>query len=91
MVVKRGIVVLGSGPEIEFLVHNLVQNTDISLLAYGPSNEIELNPKMYEYCLDQKIPIVSDHYEALKYNPKFIFMMSYAPLILNLALICADL
>ena len=77
---KRGIVVLGSGPEAEFVVRN-IKKTNIPLLGYGPFDPNGKSSSIHEYCLEANVPLVINHADAVNLRPDFIFMVSYAPLI----------
>ncbi|NOI82330.1 hypothetical protein F0237_16805 [Vibrio tubiashii] len=78
MAASKGIVILGGGEEIDYLVQN-IDKIGIPLVAYGPSTDPSSNA--HTYCKKNKIRIIEDYKEAVALEPEFIFMMSYAPLI----------
>ncbi|WP_341659368.1 formyltransferase family protein [Vibrio sp.] len=78
MRVNKGIVILGEGDEIDYLVKN-IEKKGIPLIAYGPSTNS--SSEAYRYCKENTIRIIDGYEEAVDLEPEFIFMMSYAPLI----------
>ena len=76
----KGIIILGSGKEVEFLLKN-IEFKDIKVLAYGNGSLHNFDNKTLNFCLENKIQIIENHKEVVKFRPKFILMMSYAPLI----------
>lgn len=78
---KVGIVILGFGKEIEYVVKNCYK-MDIPILAYGyeKKNEKECE-EIVCYCKENGIQIIKHYSEIVRFNPEFVFMMSYSPLI----------
>jgi methionyl-tRNA formyltransferase len=76
----HGIVILGSGLEIDYIVRNLDRKR-VPLLGYGPYSIDSEKNDLHRYCEKNSIPLITDHHAALELEPRFIFMLSYAPLI----------
>ena len=77
--------ILGAGPEIEFIVRN-IQFTEISLIGYGPYSEGAKKNELHNYCIKNGIVLIEDHFAAIALKPRFVLMLSYAPLISKEAL-----
>lgn len=77
---KCGIIILGTGPETDFVIRN-IHFTEIPLVGYGPYLEGSPKNDLLKYCVEKGISLVEDHFSAVELEPKFIFMFSYAPLI----------
>ncbi len=72
--------ILGAGPEIEFILKN-IHFTEIPLIGYGPYSEGAEKNELHNYCIKNEIPLIEDHFAAIALKPRFVFMLSYAPLI----------
>lgn len=78
---KEGVVILGAGIEVIEIIKAL-EDCSIPVLAYGyDPDHINSANACIEFCIKKKIQIIEGHTKLGQFNPQFIIMISYPPLI----------
>lgn len=77
---NSGIVILGSGTEVDYLIKNI--QSHIPVLAYGyDKTTFNSAEETINYCQRASIPVITELSQLDRFDPRFVFMMSYPKLI----------
>lgn len=72
--------VLGAGAEVDYFVQNFY--TEFNIVAYG-AHELNITSarETIDFCREKGVPIINEIEELDEYEPDYVFILSYPPLI----------